>query len=159
MFCILIIPGSNKHLVYVIIRISSTKYLLLSLGVMSFKLRCNLAQWRPGGITTYKADFNENMSRNENRQNIILQPCQFDQANPYSSFWQLRFVWLWLQGWFCVITHFLRIFHISHYSVGQNVIIQAIHVNYTSWYGKLSENYAESKKWRFQQIFSTVTYL
>ena len=31
-------------------------------------------------------------------------------------------------------------------SVGQNVIIQAIHVNYTSWYGKLSENYAESKK-------------
>ena len=35
---------------------------------------------------------------------------------------------------------------IKHYSVGQNVIIQAIHVNYTSWYGKLSENYAESKK-------------
>jgi len=34
----------------------------------------------------------------------------------------------------------------SVYSVGQNVIIQAIHVNYTSWYGKLSENYAESKK-------------
>ena len=31
-------------------------------------------------------------------------------------------------------------------SVGQNVIIQAIHVNYTSWYGKLSQNYAESKK-------------
>jgi len=31
-------------------------------------------------------------------------------------------------------------------SVGQNVIIQAIHVNYTSWCGKLSENYAESKK-------------
>jgi len=28
----------------------------------------------------------------------------------------------------------------------QNVIIQAIHVNYTSWYGKLSENYADSKK-------------
>jgi len=25
----------------------------------------------------------------------------------------------------------------SLYSVGQNVIIQAIHVNYTSWYGKL----------------------
>ena len=37
--------------------------------------------------------------------------------------------------------------HVTQYSsVGQNVIIQAIHVNYTSWYGKLSENYAESKK-------------
>jgi len=36
--------------------------------------------------------------------------------------------------------------HILAVSVDQNVIIQAIHVNYTSWYGKLSENYADSKK-------------
>jgi len=31
-------------------------------------------------------------------------------------------------------------------SVDQNVIIQANHVNYSSWNGKLSENYAESPK-------------
>ena len=125
----------------VIIWISSTKYLLLSLAVMSFKLRCNLAQWRPGGITTHKADFNGNMSRNENRQNIILQPCQFDQANPYSSFWQLRFVWLWLQGWFCVITHFLRIFHISHY-----LLLVNSNAKCKQWYTMIYITWSVSKR-------------
>jgi len=43
------------------------------------------------------------------------------------------------------ISHNAVLAHIC-ISVGQNVIIQAIHVNYTSWYGKLSENYGESKK-------------
>jgi len=33
-----------------------------------------------------------------------------------------------------------ELLRLSTTSVGQNVIIQAIHVNYTSWYGKLSEN-------------------
>ena len=46
----------------------------------------------------------------------------------------------------CVFLVFPLSAFICQFSVGQNVIIQAIHVNYTSWYGKLSQNYAESKK-------------
>jgi len=50
-------------------------------------------------------------------------------------------------------------YNVAEFSPGQNVIIQANYVNYSTLYEKLSENYAESKKTWCPQIFSTVTYL